>query len=146
MSFYNVTNPANFSVLDLMNRQGTVSQSKLIRAGASQIFSSSTTLTTEEVLAGIIVVNTASGAITITLPDAADLLAGLNAGSFASSPVSVNDVIYLQVNAYGSAANAVTVQTAAAASSTTVAARTSEMVGIQFTDITSGSEAMTVLN
>lgn len=146
MSFYNVTNPANFQVLDLMNRQGTVDQSKLIRADSTQVFSAATTLTVSQVLAGIIVVNTTAAAITITLPSAATLLAGLNAGSNASNPVSVNDIIYILVNAYGSAANAVTIQTAAAASSTTIAGRTSERVGIQFTNVTAGSEAMTILN
>jgi hypothetical protein len=146
MSFYNVANPTNFAVLDLMNRQGTIAQPKLLRASASNVFSGAATLTTEEVLAAIIVVNTAAGAITLTLPSAADLLAGLNAGSFASSPVAVNDIIYVQVNVYGSAGNAATLQTAGGVSSTTVAARTTEMVGIQFTNVTAGSEAMTILN
>jgi len=146
MSFYNVTNPSNFAVLDLMNRQGSVAQSKLMRADASQIFSGAATLAVSEVLAGIVVVNTAGGAITLTLPSAASLLAGLNAGSYASSPISVNDIVYLQVINYGSAGNAATIQTAGGATSTTVAARTTEMVGIQFTDVTAGSEAMVVLN
>ena len=47
---------------------------------------------------------------------------------------------------YGHAANAVTIQTAGAATSTTVAARTSESVGIKFTNVTAGSEAMSVVN
>ena len=146
MSFYNVANPSNFAVLDLLNRQGTIAQPKLLRTSAAQVFTGAATLTSEQVLAAIIVANTAAGAYSLTLPAAADLLAALNAGSFASSPVAVNDIIYVQVNNYGSAGNAVTITADGAATSTTVAARTSESVGIQFTNVTAGSEAYSVLN
>ncbi len=146
MSFYNVSNPSNFAVLDLANRQGAFKQSGLFRADATQILSADVTLTAAQVIAGVIVVNTVGGARTITLPSAASLLAALNAGSYASSPVSTDDILFLSVVAFGSGANAVTVQTAGAATSTTVAARTSETVGIKFTNVTAGSEAMSVVN
>ncbi len=146
MSFYNVTNPSNFSVLDLANRQGAFKQSGLFRADATQILAADTTLTASQVIAGVIVVNTTAAARTITLPDAAVLLAALNAGSYASSPVSLDDVLFLSVIAFGSGANAVTVQTAGAATSTTVAARTSEIVGIKFTNVTAGAVAMSIVN
>jgi len=146
MSFYNVSNPSNFAVLDLANRQGAFKQSSLFRADATQILSADVTLTAPQVIAGVIVVNTSAAARTITLPSAAVLLAALNAGSYESSPVSTNDILFLSVIAFGSGANAVTVQTAGAATSTTVAARTSEIVGIKFTNVTAGSEAMSVVN
>ena len=146
MSFYNVTNPSNFSVLDLANRQGAFKQSSLFRADATQILAADVTLTASQVIAGVIVVNTTVAARTITLPAAAVLLAALNAGSYASSPVSVDDVLFLSVIAFGSGANAVTVQTAGGATSTTVAARTSEIVGIKFTNVTAGSVAMSIVN
>ena len=82
----------------------------------------------------------------MTLPSAASLLALLNAGTYASNPIALNDIVFLQVVAYGSGANAATIQTAGGATSTTVAARTSEQVGIKFTNVTAGSEAMSVLN
>ena len=146
MSFYNVTNPTTFAVLDLQNRQGTIQQSALIRADSKQIFSADTTLTAAQVVAGVLFVDTTAAARTITLPSAASLLALLNAGTYASSPISTNDIVFMTVVAYGSGANAVTVQTAGAATSTTVAGRTSEQVGIKFTNVTAGSEAMSVVN
>jgi hypothetical protein len=146
MSFYNVTNPTTFAVLDLQNRQGTIQQSALIRADSKQIFTADTTLTAAQVVAGVLFVDTTAAARTITLPSAASLLALLNAGTYASSPISTNDIVFMTVVAYGSGANAVTVQTAGAATSTTVAGRTSEQVGIKFTNVTAGSEAMSVVN
>jgi hypothetical protein len=146
MSFYNVTNPTTFAVLDLQNRQGTIQQSALIRADSKQIFSADTTLTAAQVVAGALFIDTSGGARTMTLPSAASLLALLNAGTYASSPISTNDIVFMTVVNYGHAANAVTIQTAGAATSTTVAARTSEQVGIKFTNVTAGSEAMSVVN
>ena len=146
MSFYNVTNPTTFAVLDLQNRQGTIQQSALIRADSKQIFTADTTLTAAQVVAGVLFVDTTAAARTITLPSAASLLALLNAGTYASSPISLNDIVFMTVVNYGHAANAVTIQTAGAATSTTVAARTSESVGIKFTNVTAGSEAMSVVN
>ena len=146
MSFYNVTNPTTFAVLDLQNRQGTVQQSSLVRADSKQIFTGATTLTAAQVVAGVLFVDTSAGAVTMTLPSAASLLALLNAGSYASSPISTNDIVFMTVVNYGHAANAVTVQVSGGATSTTVAARTSEQVGIKFTNVTAGSEAMSVVN
>ena len=146
MSFYNVTNPTTFQVLDLIGRQGTFKQSALQRADSTQLLAADTTLTAQQVIAGVLFVDTTGAARTITLPAAAVLLAALNSGVYASQPVSLNDVIFITVVAYGSGANAVTFQTAGAATSTTVAARTSEQVGIRFTNVTAGSEAMIVIN
>ena len=146
MSFYNVTNPTTFAVLDLQNRQGTIQQSALIRADSKQIFTADTTLTAAQVVAGVLFVDTTAAARTITLPSAASLLALLNAGTYASSPISTNDIVFMTVVNYGHGANAVTIQTAGGATSTTVAARTSEQVGIKFTNVTAGSEAMSVVN
>ena len=146
MSFYNVTNPTTFQVLDLVGRKGTFQQSALFRVDSSQSLSADTTLTAQQVIAGAIAVDTTAAARTITLPSAAVLLAALNSGVYASQPVSLNDIIYITIVNYGSAGNAVTFQTAGAATSTTVAARTSEQVGIKFTNVTAGAEAMSVLN
>jgi len=146
MSFYNVTNPTTFQVLDLIGRQGTFKQSALQRADSTQLLAADTTLTAQQVIAGAIAVDTTAAARTITLPSAAVLLAALNSGGYASQPVSVNDVIYITVCAFGAAANAVTFQTAGAATSTTITGRTTEQVGIKFTNVTAGSEAMSVLN
>ena len=146
MSFYNVTNPTTFQVLDLVGRKGTFQQSALFRVDSSQSLSADTTLTAQQVIAGMISVNTSGGAITITLPAAAVLLAALNSGVYVSQPVSLNDIIYLTVAAYGSALNAVTVASGSTVSTTTVTGQTSEQVGIRFTNVTAGSEAYTVLN
>ena len=146
MSFYNVTNPTTFQVLDLVGRQGQFKQSALQRADSTQILAADTTLTAQQVVAGVAFVDTTGGARTLTLPSAAVLLAALNTGVYASNPVSLNDIIFITIVAFGSGVNAVTFQTAGAATSTTVAARTSEQVGIKFTNVTAGSEAMSVLN
>jgi hypothetical protein len=146
MSFYNVTNPTTFQVLDLIGRQGTFKQSALQRADSTQLLSANTTLTAQQVIAGVLFIDTSGGARTLTLPSAAVLLAALNSGVYASQPVSTNDVIFITIVAYGDGTNAVTFQTAGGATSTTVAARTSEQVGIRFTNVTAGSETMIVLN
>jgi len=146
MSFYNVTNPTTFAVLDLQNRQGTFQQSSLVRADSKQIFTADTTLTAAQVVAGALFIDTSVAARTMTLPSAASLLALLNAGTYASNPIALNDIVFVTVVVYGHAANAATIQTAGGATSTTVAARTSEQVGIKFTNVTAGSEAMIVLN
>ena len=146
MSFYNVTNPTTFQVLDLVGRKGQFQQSALVRVDSTQIFSGATTLTAQQVIAGMISVNTSGGAITITLPAAAVLLAALNSGVYVSQPVSLNDIIYLTVAAFGAAGNAVTVASGSTVSTTTVTGQTSEQVGIRFTNVTAGSEAYTVLN
>ena len=146
MSFYNVTNPTTFQVLDLVGRKGQFQQSALIRADSTQIFAADTTLKVQQVIAGAIFVDTTAAAVNITLPAAAILLAALNSGAYASNPVSLNDVIFIQVNAFGAAGNAVTITGGSTASSTTVTGRTSEQVGLKFTNITAGSEAYTVLN
>ncbi len=146
MSFYNVTNPTTFQVLDLIGRQGTFKQSALQRADSTQLLAADTTLTAQQVIAGVLFVDTTAAARTITLPSAAVLLAALNSGVYASQPVSLNDVIFITIVAYADGTNAVTLQTAGGATSTTVAARTSEQVGIKFTNVTAGSEAMIVLN
>ena len=146
MSFYNVTNPTTFQVLDLVGRQGQFKQSALQRADSTQLLAATATLTSQQVVAGVLFVDTAGGAVTLTLPSAAVLLSALNSGVYSSQPVSLNDVIFITIVNYGHAANAVTFQTAGGATSTTVVARTSEQVGIKFTNVTAGSEAMSVLN
>ena len=146
MSFYNVTNPTTFQVLDLIGRKGQFQQSALVRVDSTQSFSANTTLTAQQVIAGMISVNTSGGAITITLPAAAVLLAALNSGVYVSQPVSLNDIIYLTVAAFGAAGNAVTVASGSTVSTTTVTGQTSEQVGIRFTNVTAGSEAYSVLN
>jgi hypothetical protein len=145
MSFYNVTNPTTFQVLDLVARKGAFHQSSLTRADATQILAAATTLTSQQVIAGVAFVDT-TAAVTLTLPAAEVLLNALNSGVYASNPVSLNDIIYITIVNFGSAGNAVTFQTAGAATSTTVAARTSELVGIKFTSVTAGAVTMIVLN
>jgi len=146
MSFYNVTNPTTFQVLDLVARKGAFQQSALFRIDATEAFAADTTLKVSQVLAGAIAVDTTAAAVNITLPAAAILLAALNSGVYASNPVSLNDIIYLTVSAYGAAGNAVTITGGSTASSTTITGRTSEQVGLKFTNITAGTEAYTVLN
>ena len=146
MSFYNVTNPTTFQVLDLVARKGAFHQSSLTRADATQILAVDTTLTSQQVIAGVAFVDTTAAARTLTLPAAEVLLNALNSGVYASNPVSLNDIIYITIVNFGSAGNAVTFQTAGAATSTTVAARTSELVGIKFTSVTAGAVTMIVLN
>jgi len=146
MSFYNVTNPTTFQVLDLQNRQGTFKQSSLVRVDSKQIFAADATLTAAQVVAGAIFVDTTAAAVNITLPAAATLLALLNAGTYASNPIGLNDIVFLQVNAFGAAGNAVTITGGSTASSTTVTGRTSEQVGLKFTNVTAGAEAYSVIN
>ena len=150
MSFYNVTNPTTFQVLDLIGRQGQFKQSSLNRADSTQIFTGATTLTAQQFVAGVLFVDTSlvvsPGNINITLPSAAVLLAALNSGVYASQPVSLNDIIYITVVNYGDSANTVTIISGSTASNTTVAARRSEQVGVRFTSVTAGSEAYSVLN
>ena len=146
MSFYNVTNPTTFQVLDLIGRKGQFQQSALVRVDSTQSFSANTTLTAQQVIAGMISVDTTGAARTITLPAAAVLLAALNSGVYVSQPVSLNDIIYLTVAAYGSAVNAVTIASGSTVSTTTVTGQTSEQVGIRFTNVTAGSETYSVLN
>ena len=90
MSFYNVTNPTTFQVLDLVGRKGQFQQSALIRADSTQVFSADTTLRVQQVIAGAIFVDTTAAAVNITLPAAAILLAALNSGVYSSNPVSFN--------------------------------------------------------
>ena len=146
MSFYNVTNPTTFQVLDLIGRKGTFQQSALQRADSTQIFSANTTLTAQQVIAGVLFVDT-TAAVTLTLPSAASLLAALNSGVYASSPVSVNDIIYITVVAYGSGVNSAFIASGSTASGPAeILFRRSEQVGIKFTNVTAGSEAMSVVN
>jgi hypothetical protein len=145
MSFYNVTNPTTFQVLDLIGRQGTFKQSALQRADSTQIFSANATLTAQQVIAGVLFVDTTS-AVTLTLPSAAVLLAALNSGVYASSPVSLNDIIYITVVAYGSGTNSAFIASGSTASTAEILFRRSEQVGIRFTNVTAGSEAYSVLN
>jgi len=72
MSFYNVTNPTSFSIVSDV-RKPTVQSGKLIRFPATQIFTSATTLTAEQLVAGNVILNNGSG-ITLTLPSATDLI------------------------------------------------------------------------
>ncbi len=94
MSFYSVTNPTTFSVVS-DTRKFLVNAGKLIRFPATQQFSSATTLTAEQLIAGNIIGDTTSAGFTLTLPSATDLITLLmGPGGF---DVSSSDIFSFQV-------------------------------------------------
>jgi hypothetical protein len=101
------------------------------------------TLTASEVVGGVISVTTASGAVALTLPTAADLVAAVKG-------VAVGDVLRCMIVAYGHGTNAVTIATAPSGatfvSDITLLSlvRTQYELLIRFTNVTTSSEAYSV--
>jgi hypothetical protein len=140
MSFYNVTNPANFQVID-DSRLPLAPFSTVTHVDATQNFTAAATLTAPQTIAGAVIWSgTATGAL--TLPSASNLLQLLQSGSYASQQFGVDDLLYLDVVNIGS--QAVVMTSGSTASTRAVASLANTNLTIKFTNVTAGSEAYTI--
>ncbi len=140
MSFYNVTNPTTFQVID-ESRQALAPLSVTTHVDATQNFSTAATLTAPQTVAGAVIWSgTATGAL--TLPTAATLLQLLQSGAYVSQQFGVSDVVFLDVVNIGS--QAVVMTSGSTASTRAVQSLTNTNLTIKFTNVTAGSEAYTI--
>jgi len=150
MSFYNVSNPVNFTNQDA-NAKRLAPLSALTTVPASQYFQASKTLSVSETLAGYVLFN---GNIlvavingTLTLPTPHELIQGLRKSSITSQKsISDGDMIAFHVKSIAGICTIQGVDNAGAnTTSQPVAAGTYLPVIIRFTNTADGQEAYTVL-
>ncbi len=134
MSFYNVQNPTSFSIVSDV-RKSTVQPGKLIRFPATQIFTSATTLTAEQLVAGNVILNNGSG-ITLTLPSATDLITLLMGP--AGFDVSSSDIFSFEAFSIGAGTLTVAVGTGGSGSNKTISSGTQKTINLQISITVSG--------
>ena len=150
MSFYNVTNPTTFSVVS-DTRKSIVTPGKLTRSSAIQVLNpfagntSSTPITAEQLIQGVLFVNPDSNPRSLYLPTASDLIQLLmGPGGY---DVSVNDIFTLRIINTNSGSNAIAVTANSSGGSggpISVAAGVQRLINIQLTNVTSGSYAYSI--
>jgi len=144
MSFYNTANPVNFTNTD-QNAKRIAPLSALTAIPSSQYFTAGQSLSVSQTLAGYIVYN--GGNASLTLPKPQDILAGLRNSALSHlSSISLGDMIALHVRSNNGICTIQGVDIDGNNStSQPVASGASLDVILQFTNVTAGQEAYTVL-
>ena len=144
MAFYNVSNPLNFTNLD-DSAARIAPLSALTTIPAPQYFTGASSLSVSQTIAGSIVYAGPTGSI--TLPKPQDILAGLrNSVKTDLSSIGENDMLAFHVRSDSGACIVQGVDRLGSAStSQIVASGTYLPVILRFENVTSGSEAYTVL-
>ncbi len=127
MSFYNVQNPTSFSIVSDV-RKSTVQSGKLIRFPATQIFTTTATLTAEQLIAGNVILNGSNA--TLTLPSASDLITLLmGPGGF---DVSSSDIFSFEAFSIGSGTLTIAVNSSGGSGSNkTISSGTQKTINLQ---------------
>jgi hypothetical protein len=133
MSFYNVTNPSNYNTVSDARLMLT-RPAKIVRTSSAQQLTAATSLTAQQLVAGVIFVGGTT--YTVTLPSATDLITlFLGPSGF---DVSNNDIFTLRVKSTASGAVSIATGTGGSGGPISVSAGAEKFINIKLSITVSG--------